>query len=145
MDQFYKPKKKATAVSTLKPCEVLPPADAIRLVATLPNTTPHETILNPNQSGICAYAPLSTDNVAAGIDAQIYHRPAGTPVSQDYAMIAALCTDPLPGIGDRAGIGTRGNGLLGCVLTGTTIVTIAAIGTTRDAMVAELKAIAGRL
>lgn len=146
LDEFCKPrKKKQPSGSALRPCQVITPADAIRLVPGLANQTPHETIYNANQSGLCVYAPESSAGPLAAIDAQIYHRPAGAPIDQDYTMIAALCTEQLPGIGRRAGIGTRDNGLFGCVLAGTTIVTIAAVGATHESMVATLRSIARRL
>lgn len=143
-DFCAKRKAKPRVTSTLRPCAVVTPEDAARMVPALAGGPHDETVLNANGSGICAYVDPGLTGSAA-IDAQIYHRPQGAPVEQDYAMFAAACPEAVPGIGQRAGVGAAGGGLYGCVLSNSTIVTMAVIGGSRESLVDGLKVIAARL
>jgi hypothetical protein len=144
-DFCSKRKKPAKAeTSTLPPCQVVTPEDAAQLVPALAGATGGEQLLNPNGSGICAYVE-PTGTVAAAVDAQVYHRPQSAPVEQDWPTLAAVCTEDLPGVGDRAGIGGGDGGLYGCVLANHTIVTMAVIGGSRESLAAVLDTIAARL
>lgn len=144
LDDFCAKRKAAKkATSTLPPCQVVTPDDASRLVPALAGARHDETVLNPNGSGICAYVDATG---AAALDAQVYHRPQGAPVEQDYATYAAaICNEELPGIGQRAGVGASNGGVFGCLLSNSTIVTMAIVGGSREAVPETLKAIAARL
>lgn len=106
-------------------CDVFTYEDALLMT---PDVSSTPAAAEPQTgSGTCIYADMPSGSSLSS--AFILQRPTSALAAGDYPTIAAICTNDLPGIGDRAGTGTGPDGQpTGCLLKGRTIVLLTTNG-----------------